>query len=68
MSSFKAYLLREIYKKVQKQGDKLAEIEPLIDWEAFRPIIQPMYSNQGSNGSRPNIDLVIMMKLLVLQA
>ena len=68
MSSFKAYLLREIYKKVQKQGDKLAEIEPLIDWEAFRPIIQSLYTNNTPRGGRPNVDPVVMVKLLVLQA
>jgi len=66
MSSFKAYLLREIYKKVQKQGDKLAEIEPLIDWEAFRPIIQSLYTNNTPRGGRPNVDPVVMVKLLVL--
>ena len=64
MNSFDSYLLRKLYVKTARIGDKLAEVEPLIDWEAFRPIIQPMYSNQGSSGGRPNIDPVIMMKLL----
>jgi len=68
MSSFKAYIFREAYKEIQKHGDKLAETEPLIDWNKFRPIIQPIYTNQGPSGGRPNIDPVVMMKLLVLQA
>jgi len=67
MNSFDSYLLRKLYVKTAKLGDKLAEIEPLIDWQRFRPIIQPMYSNQGPAGGRPNIDPVIMVKLLVLQ-
>ena len=67
MTSFKAYIFREAYKEIQKHGDKLAETEPLIDWNAFRPIIQPIYTNQGPSGGRPNINPV-MMKLLVLQA
>jgi len=67
MDSFDSYLLRKLYVKTAKLGDKLAEIEPLIDWQRFRPIIQPMYSNQGPAGGRPNIDPVIIVKLLVLQ-
>jgi IS5 family transposase len=67
MSSLESYFLHQQYKKIHKLGDKLAEVEPLIDWEAFRPIIQPIYDNQGPMGGRPNIDPVIMVKMLVLQ-
>ena len=65
MNTFKAYMLKKAYERYQKLGDRLAKIEPLIDWEAFRPIIQPLYHNQGPQGGRPNIDEVVMMKLLV---
>jgi len=68
MDSFDSYLLRKLYQKTTRLGDKLAKIEPLIDWTAFTPIIQPMYSNQGPSGGRPNMDPVLMVKLLVLQA
>ena len=68
MDSFDSYLLRKIYKKTARHHDKLAKIEPLIDWTAFKPIIQPIYSNQGPSGGRPNTDPVLMVKLLVLQA
>ncbi len=68
MDTFKAYMLKKAYQKIQKLGDKLAKIEPLIDWEAFRPIIAGLYHNQGPQGGRPNIDEVVMMKLLVLQS
>ena len=64
MDSFDSYLLREAYKETQK----LAETEKLVDWNAFRPIIQPIYNNQSPSGGRPNIDPVVMVKLLVLQA
>jgi len=47
MDTFKAYMLRKAYERYQKLGDRLAKIEPLIDWEAFRPIIQGLYHNQG---------------------
>jgi len=68
MDSFKSYLLRDLYKDVEKLGDRLAEAEPLIDWERFRPILQGLYTNQGPSGGRPNIDEITMVKLLVLQA
>jgi IS5 family transposase len=60
-------MLRKAYERIQKLGDKLAKIEPLIDWEAFTPITQPLYHNKGPQGGRPNIDPVVMVKLLVLQ-
>ena len=68
MDSFKTYMLRKAYQNVKKNGDRLADVEPLIDWNRFTPIIQPMYSNQGPSGGRPNNDPVIMVKMLVLQA
>jgi len=67
MDSFSSYLFREVYRKIHKLGDKLARIEPLIDWEAFRPIISPIYDNKTPRGGRPNVDEVVMVKMLVLQ-
>ncbi|MDH5200372.1 MAG: IS5 family transposase [Candidatus Bathyarchaeota archaeon] len=68
MDSFKSFLFRQAYKEVEKLGDRLAEMEPLIDWEAFRPIIAGLYENDGPQGGRPNVDEVVMVKLLVLQS
>ena len=67
MDSFSSYLFRKAYKKIHKLGDRLARIEPLIDWEAFRPIIAPLYDNRTPKGGRPNVDEVVMVKLLSLQ-
>lgn len=55
-----------MYARVEKLGDKLAEINPLIDWEAFRPIITEMYDNKSEKGGRPNNDEIVMIKVLVL--
>jgi IS5 family transposase len=68
MDSFKSYLFRQAYKEVERLGDRLAEVEPLIDWERFRPILQGLFDNQGPQGGRPNVDPVLMVKMLVLQA
>jgi len=59
--------LNEAYKRVAQLGDKLAEIESLLDWEAFRPIVAELYDNKSERGGRPNTDEVLMVKLLVLQ-
>ena len=68
MNTFKAYMLKKAYERYQNLDDKLAKMEPLIDWEAFKPIIQGLYHNQGPQGGRPNMDPVVMVKLLVLQS
>jgi len=60
-------MLKEAYENVRKNGDRLAEVEALIDWEAFRPIIAGLYHNKTLWGGRPNLDEVVMVKLLVLQ-
>ena len=67
MDSLKAFFLREVYKETRKLGDRLAPVDSLIDWEAFRPIVQGLYDNRGPRGGRPNVDEVVMVKLLVLQ-
>ena len=67
MKSLIDYSLKEEYEKVKKLGDRLAEIDSLIDWEAFRPIIAGMYKNNTEKGGRPNIDEIVMIKVLVLQ-
>ena len=68
LDSFDSYLLRKLYVKTSRNGDRLAEAKKQVDWEAFRPIIKPMYTNDTPRGGRPNTDEVVMMKLLVLQA
>jgi len=60
-------MLRKAFENVRKNGDRLAEVEKLIEWDAFRPIIRPMYHNRTPRGGRPNVDPVVMVKLLMLQ-
>lgn len=58
---------KEAYKRVEQLGDRLAEVKSQIDWGAFRPIVGDMYDNRSERGGRPNINEVVMVKLLVLQ-
>ena len=67
MKSLTDFALNEEYKRVERLGDRLAEVKSLIDWEAFRPIVGEMYDNKSARGGRPNIDEVVKVRLLVLQ-
>jgi IS5 family transposase len=67
MISFNTFILREAYKRYNRLGDRLAEVESIIDWRAFVPIIASLFSNNTPLGGRPNIDGIVMLKLLVLQ-
>ena len=48
-------------------GDPLAEANTLLDWEKIRSIEDGLYDNKTENGGHPNIDFVLMVKILVLQ-
>jgi IS5 family transposase len=67
METLTDFALHEMYRKVKKLGDKLAEVDSVIYWEAFRPIIGSMYHNKTEKGGRPNNDELVMYKMLVLQ-
>ena len=61
------FAFKEEYKRLENLGDKLSEIESLIDWKPFCPIIAEMYNNKTELGGRPNLDEIVMLKMLVLQ-
>jgi len=68
MDSLTDFSLNEEYKRIQKLGDRLAELSSLIDWEAFRPILGQIFTNNTDRGGRPNVDVIVMIKMLVLQS
>jgi len=47
MNLFKSHLFRQVYKDVKTLGDRLAEVELLINWETFRPLLQSLFDNQS---------------------
>lgn len=67
MRSLIDFAIRYEYSRVKALGDPLCDIESLIDWERFRFMERYLYNNKTSRGGRPNIDIVIMVKMLVLQ-
>jgi len=67
MNSFMSFYLKQAYSRLAKFGDPLAEANKLIDWEKFRSIEDGLYDNKTEKGGHPNIDFVLMIKILVLQ-
>ena len=62
------YGLREKYDQFSKFGDRLADMKKMVQWESFRPILSDLYKNDTDQGGRPNIDPVLMLKILFLQS
>lgn len=62
-----AFFLSQQYQKLAELGDRLGEVEMIIDWEAFRPIIAEIYQDDPQYGGRPHTDEIILLKLLILQ-
>ncbi len=54
-------------KALQSIGDKLVEIDSLIDCKFFHIIFESIYFIKKNLGGRPEADVIIMFKLLVLQ-
>lgn len=60
-------VLKEYEDEVLPRGDKLSALSGLVDWNAFLPIENSLYKNKSERGGRPNISVIIMIKLLILQ-
>jgi IS5 family transposase len=60
-------IMHEYNKNVLPRGDKLLSIAGLVDWKRFLPIGDGLYKNKTERGGRSNIDIIIMMRLLLLQ-
>lgn len=60
-------ILQEYNENVLPRGDKLSAISKLVNWNAFLPIGDGLYKNNTARGGRPNINIIIMIKALILQ-
>jgi IS5 family transposase len=67
MNSLTAWGLREAYEKLDKSGNRLLRISNLIDWDPIRVILEEMFDNKSERGGRPNFDVILMFKILILQ-
>ena len=60
-------IMQEYNENVLTRGDKLSAISKLVNWNGFLSIADGLYKNNTKRGGRPNIDVIIMIKLLILQ-
>lgn len=65
MDSFTVWMLRGLHAKQEKS--RLSEISDTFDWSSIRPILDEMYDNKSEKGGRPNCDVIMMFKILILQ-
>ena len=55
-------------EKLSKQGDPLEELDAMMDWEIFRPLLKRCFKKEPKGpGGRPPFDYVLMFKILILQ-
>jgi IS5 family transposase len=67
MEQLDSFFLKKHYDLVLSENDKLQKLNEIIDWEMFRPILGTLYHNSTAKGGRPNIDEVVMIKIVTLQ-
>lgn len=65
MDSFTTWILQGLSRKQGKT--RLSQISDLIDWTPIRRRLDEMYHNKGEKGGRPNCDVILMFKILILQ-
>jgi transposase, IS5 family len=65
MDSFTTWILQGLSEKQGKT--RLSQISDLIDWTPIRRRLDEMYHNKGEKGGRPNCDVILMFKILILQ-
>jgi IS5 family transposase len=54
---------------IDRMGDPLAALDPLIEWEKFRPLLGRIHDKERkSNAGRKPYDVVLMLKILILQS
>ena len=66
MNSFAAWAFREIYNE-QRSENRLLQIIDFIDWAPIRNQLEEMYHNKSEKGGRPNFDVLVMFRILILQ-
>ena len=66
--NFGSYIFGLEFGKVKGLVGRLLEVDSLVDWAVFRPIISKVYYDDRVSGGRPHTDEIILLKCLVLQS
>lgn len=64
--SLGSFEVEERCARVSRLGDRLEELRALVDWEAFRSLLERFHAPSDGAG-RPAYDCVLLFKMLVLQ-
>lgn len=68
MSTFQSFGLKQAYHdRYSKLGDRLNDVDKFLDGSCFRPLLDSMYSNKSAKGGQPNIDVILMFKIQLLE-
>jgi IS5 family transposase len=67
MDSFIGWAFKTAREKKKMPENRLLQISYLIDWLPIRKRLDEMYKNKTEKGGRPNCDVIVMFKILVLQ-
>ena len=65
MDSFTTWMLKGLHAKQEKS--RLSQISNMIDLAPFRQILEELHDNKSEKGGRPNCDVIMMFKILILQ-
>jgi len=65
--SLGSFEVEEKYSRVARIGDRLDELSAVVDWEAFRPMLEKVHPETEGAG-RPSYDCILLFKISVLQA
>jgi Transposase and inactivated derivatives, IS5 family len=56
-------------EKIDQNGDPLVALNQIVDWELFRPDLEPLRDKERkSDAGRKPYDLILMFKILILKA
>jgi hypothetical protein len=68
MGTFSSFGLNPAYhERYEKLGDRLSDVGKTLDWDVFRPLLESMYANKSGKGGHPNVDVLLMFKIQLLE-
>jgi len=67
MNSLIGWAFKTAREKKKMPENRLLQISDLIDWLPIRKRLDEMYKNKTEKGGRPNCDVIVMFKILILQ-
>ncbi len=68
MGTFSSFGLNQAYhERYEKLGDRLSDVGKTLDWDVFRPLLESMYANKSGKGGHPNVDVILMFKIQLLE-